>query len=106
MPVLLTAMLTEKEKAILHYGRTLVRKRRIVDKKGVAIALIFLIAIAVWAWQKQPPEQVVTWQGEPRLYGEITIRRVGKHALEGASDQPVQPFAGLTGALHDPRHGR
>jgi hypothetical protein len=43
-------MNTERQRAILHYGRTLVRKRRGMDKKGLAVALIFLIALCLWAW--------------------------------------------------------
>ena len=99
--------MTERQRAILHYGRTLVRKRRVVDKKGVAIALIFLIAIALWAWwrQDQTSEQA-TWHEEPDLSREITIRPAGKNGLDVESDQPEQSLAGQTRALHDPRQGR
>jgi predicted negative regulator of RcsB-dependent stress response len=100
-------MLTEKQKAILHYGRTLVRKRRIVDKKGVAIALIFLLAIALWAaWHRHQTSEQATSQQEADRSGEITIRPAGKSGLEGESDQPVHSLAGQPGALHDPRQGR
>ena len=101
-------MITDRQKAILHYGRTLVRKRRVVDKKGVAIALIFLVAISLWAgWRRdQTTEQVITWPEQPDLSAEITIRPAGKNVLEEETAQPVQPLAGLTGALHDPRQGR
>ena len=100
--------MTDKQKAILHYGRDLVRKRRTVDKKGTAIALIFLVVISLWAgWRRdQTREQVVTWQEQPELSDDITIHPAGRYGLEGASDQPVQPFAGLTAALHDPRQGQ
>ena len=101
-------MITDRQRAILHYGRALVRKRRGVDKKGVAIALIFLIAIALWAgWRRdQMTDQVTTWREQPDLSAEITIRPPGKNVLEEETAQPVQPLVGLTGALHDPRQGR
>jgi hypothetical protein len=101
-------MITDRQRAILHYGRALVRKRRVVDKKGMAIALIFLIAIALWAgWRRdQMTDQVTTWREQPDLSAEITIRPPGKNVLEEETAQPVQPLVGLTGALHDPRQGR
>ena len=101
-------MITDRQRAILHYGRALVRKRRVVDKKGVAIALTFLIAISLWAgWRRdQTTVQVITWREQPDLSAEITIRPTGKNVLEEETAQPVQPLAGLTGALHDPRQGR
>jgi hypothetical protein len=46
-------MHTDRQRAILHYGRALVRKRRGMDKKGVALALLFLIALSLWAWLAQ-----------------------------------------------------
>jgi hypothetical protein len=103
-------MMTDKQKAILHYGRALVRKRRTVDKKGTAIALIFLVVISLWAgWRRdQTMEQVLVWYEQPDLSGQITIRPAGIYGLGVESDQPLQSSAGLTGAgaLHDPRQGR
>lgn len=101
-------MITDRQRAILHYGRALVRKRRVVDKKGLAIALIFLVAISLWAgWRRdQTTEQVITWREQPDLSAEITIRPAGKNVLEEETAQPVQSLAGLTGALHDPRRQR
>jgi hypothetical protein len=100
-------MITDRQRAILHYGRAIVRKRRVVDKKGVAIALIFLISISLWAgWRRdQTTEQVITWR-EPDLSAEITIRPARKNVLEEETAQPVQSLTGLTEALHDPRQGR
>ena len=100
-------MITDRQRAILHYGRALVRKRRVVDKKGMAIALIFLIAIALWAgWRRdQTTDQVITWREQPDLSAEITIRPAGKNVLEEETAQPVQSLTG-PGALHDPRQGR
>jgi hypothetical protein len=101
-------MITDRQRAILHYGRALVRKRRVVDKKGLAIALIFLIAIALWSgWRRdQTTDQVMTWREQPDVSAEITIRPAGKNVLEEETAQRVQSLAGLTGALHDPRQGR
>lgn len=99
--------MTEKERAILHYGRALVRKRPVVDKKGVAIALIFLIAIVLWAvWRQDQTSEQATWHEERDVSDEITIRPPGKNGLDVESDQPGQSLAGQTGALHDPRQGR
>jgi hypothetical protein len=101
-------MITDRQRAILHYGRALVGKRRVVDKKGVAIALIFLFAIALWAgWRRdQMTDQVITWREQPDLSAEITIRPAGKNVLDEETAQPVQSLTGLTGALHDPRQRR
>ena len=101
-------MITDRQRAILHYGRALVRKRRVVDKKGMAIALIFLIAIALWAgWRRdQTTDQVTTWREQPDLSAEITLRPAGKNVLEEETAPPVQSSPELTGALHDPRQGR
>ena len=100
--------MTDKQKAILHYGRALVRKRRGVDKKGVAIALIFLLAMCLWGWWRsdQTSEQVITWREQPDLSDDITIRPADKTGLDVESNQLVQTLAGQTGALHDPRQGR
>jgi hypothetical protein len=46
------------------------------------------------------------WHEQPDLSGEIMIRPAGKNGLEVEADQPSQSFAGLTGALHDPRQGQ
>ena len=101
-------MITDRQRAILHYGRALVRKRRVVDKKGVAIALIFLVAISLWAgWRRdQTTDQVITWGEQPDLSADITIRPAGKNVLEEETAQPAQSLDGLTGALHDPRRRR
>ena len=100
-------MITEKERAILHYGHALVRKRRVVDKKGVAIALIFLIAILLWAaWRQDHTSEQATWHEEQDLSGQITVRPAGKNGLDVEPDQPGQSLAGPPGALHDPRQGR
>lgn len=101
-------MNTDRQKAILHYRWTLVRKHRGMDKKGLALALIFLLAISLWAgWRSdKTTEQVVAWHEQPNLSAEIDIRPVAKNVLEAATAPPVPSLAGLTGALHDPRQGR
>jgi len=76
-------------------------------QKGVAIALIFLLAIALWAgWHRHQTSEQATSQQEADRSSEITIRPAGKPGLEGDSDQPVHSLAGQPGALHDPRQGR
>lgn len=100
-------MNTDRLNAILHYRWALVRKHRAMDKKGLAVALIFLIAISLWAgWRRdKTSEQVIAWHEQPNLSADIEIRRVAKSVLEEETAQPVQSLAGLT-ALHDPRQGR
>jgi hypothetical protein len=79
-----------------------------MDKKGLAVALIFLIAISLWAgWRReQTTEQGIAWHEQPNLSAEIEIRPVVKSVLEEETAQPVQSLVGLTGALHDPRQGQ
>ena len=101
-------MNTDRQKAILHYRWALVRKHRVMDKKGLAIALIFLLAMSLWAWWRsdQTTEQVIAWHEQPNLSADIEIRRVAKSILEEETAQPVHSLVGLTEALHDPRQGR
>lgn len=101
-------MNTDRQKAILHYRWALVRKHRGMDKKGLAIALIFLLAMSLWAWWRsdKTTEQVIAWDEQPNLSADIEIRRVAKSVLEEETAQPVHSLAGLTEALHDPRQGR
>lgn len=101
-------MNTDRQRAMLHYGRALMRKRRGVDKKGLAIALIFLIALSLWAgWRRdKTTEHDIAWHEQPNLSADIEIRPVAKNILEEETAPPVQSLAGLTEALHDPRQGR
>ena len=101
-------MNTDRQKAILHYRWALIRKHRVMDKKGLAVALIFLLAISLWAgWRRdKTTEQVIAWHEQPNLSADIEIRRVTKSVLEEATAQPVPSLVGLTEALHDPRQGR
>jgi hypothetical protein len=101
-------MNTDGQRAMLHYRRALVDKRRGVDKKGLMLALIFLIAISLWAgWRSErTTEQVIAWHEQPNLSAEIEIRPVAKSAFQGETAQLGQSLAGLTGTLHDPRQER
>jgi hypothetical protein len=69
-------MNTDRQRAILHYGRALVRKRRGMDRKGVAVALIFLIALSLWAgWRRdKTTEEVITWNEQSNHSANIEIR--------------------------------
>ena len=85
------------------------RKSRALDKKGLAVALTFLVAMffGARACSDRTTEQVSSaLQEQPDLSAEITIRPAGKNVLEEETAQPVQSLAGLTGALHDPRQRR
>jgi hypothetical protein len=101
-------MQADRQRAILHYGRALVRKPRGVDKKGIAVALAFLVALSLWAvWRgEKTTEQVIAWDEQPNLSAELDIRPVTKNVLEPETAPPVQSLAGPTEALHDPRQDR
>jgi hypothetical protein len=58
------------------------RPARVVDKKGLAVALTFLIAIAVWAGERvdKAIQLHTSWQKQPDLSAHIQIRKLSLHA--------------------------
>jgi hypothetical protein len=80
------------------------RKSRGVDKKGLVIALIFLVAIALWAGERgdKMTQQDNSWREQPDLSAHIEIRPATKSLLETEPGSPVL-MTGLSRALEDPR---
>jgi hypothetical protein len=82
----------------LHCSWASWHKRRAVDKKGLAVALIFLVAIALWAGEPgdKSTELNSTWQEQPDLLAHIEIRPAARISL-------WQSMTGLSRDLEDPR---
>lgn len=87
----------------------LTRKRRAVDKKGLAVALTFLVAMFFWGfWTREcsdkTTEQVSNaLQEQPDLSAEIELRSAGKMAREAEFSGPVQSMTAVRRELDDPR---
>ena len=98
-------MTTHNDSAVLHYRRALAPTHRRVDKKGLAIAVIFLIAVSLWGvWRiQQTPQAIFAWDEQADLSAAIDMRQGIKSVLEEETVQPVQSLPGLPAALHDPR---
>jgi len=98
-------MTTHRDSAVLHYRRALAPRHRRVDKKGLAVALIFLIAASLWGmWRiQQTAQPVFAWHEELDLSATVDMRQGIKSVLEEETVQPVQPLPGLPAALQDPR---
>jgi hypothetical protein len=90
----------------------LTRKSRAVDKKGLAVALTFLVAMLFWGfWARErtnkTTEQVSrALQEQPDRSAEIEIRSAGKIAREAESSGPVQWMTAVGRELDDPRRPR
>lgn len=84
----------------LHRSWASRRKSRAVDKKGLVVAVTFLIAISFWAGERSDKTTKLnnTWQDQRDLSAQIEIRP--------AAAAPVQSITGLRRALEDPRQGR
>ena len=84
----------------------LARKRRAVDKKGLAVALTFLVAMFVGVREcgDKTIEQVSSaLQEQPDLSAEIEIRSAGRMAREAEFSGPVQSMTAVRRDLDDPR---
>jgi hypothetical protein len=84
----------------LHCSWASWRKSRAVDKKGLAVALIFLVVIALWAGEQgdRSTEFESIWREQPLLSAYIEIRQAARISL-------WQLMTGLS-QLEDPRRGR
>ena len=82
----------------LHCSWASWRKRRAVDHKGLAVALIFLVAIALWAGEQgdKSTEFASIWREQPDLSAHIEIRPAARISL-------WQSMTGLSWELEDPR---
>jgi hypothetical protein len=89
-------MTTDRESPILHYktalATVLARKRPGMDKKGLAVALAFLIAVSLWGlWRiQQKTQEVTAWQERPNLSTDIDLRPGIKRMPEDGPTQPLQ----------------
>ena len=84
----------------------LTRQRRAVDKRGLAVALAFLVAMffVVRTCSNKTTEQVSNaLQDQPGLSADIEIRSADKMTREGESSGPVQSMTGVMRELDDPR---
>jgi hypothetical protein len=101
-------MKRHSKNTILHYTSALAPKRQGVDRKGLAVAVIFLAAVSLWGvWRGAGTTQpVIEWHEQPNLSAQIEIHSGIKGALEEGTVQPVESLAGFAPALHDPRQGR
>jgi hypothetical protein len=83
------------------------RRRLAVDKKGLAVALIFLVALAFWAGERggKSTELYSTWQEQPDLSAHVEIRPAAKSFLEVEIPRP-DLVTGLSRELDDPRRGQ
>ena len=83
----------------------LARKSRAVDKKGLAVALTFLVAMffGVRECSDKTTEQVSSaLQEQPDLSAEIEIRSAGRMAREAEFSGPVQSMTAVRRELDDP----
>ena len=82
------------------------RKSRALDKKGLAVALTFLVAMffGARACSDRTTEQVTSaLQEQPDLSAEIELRSAGKMAREAEFSGPVQSMTAVRRELDDPR---
>lgn len=84
----------------LHRSWASRRKRRAVDKKGLAVALIFLVAITLWAGEQgdKSTEFESIWREQLDLSAYIAIRPTARISL-------WQLMTGFS-QLEDPRRER
>lgn len=92
----------------LHRSWASRRKSRALDKKGLAVALTFLVAMSFWAGERgdKTTERNSTWQEQSDLSAHVEIRRAARIPLEAETAPPVQSMTGLKRELEDPRQGR
>ena len=84
----------------------LTRQKRAVDKKGLAVALIFLVAMffGVRTCTDRTTDQVSrALQEQPDLSADIEIRSAGKLTREAESSGAVESMTGIRRELDDPR---
>jgi hypothetical protein len=92
----------------LHRSWASRRKSRALDKKGLAVALTFLVAMSFWAGERgdKTTEQDSTWQEQSDLSAHIEIPPAARISLEAETAPPVQSMTGLRRELEDPRRRR
>ena len=83
----------------------LARKRREVDKKGMAVALTFLVAMFIGAREcSDKTDQVSSaLQEQPALSADVEIRSMGKLTRAAEASGPGQSMTAVRRELDDPR---
>ena len=78
-----------------------------MDKKGLAVALIFLVALAFWAGERggKSTELASTWQEQQDLSAHVEIRPAATRVPEAETARPAL-ITGLSRELEDPRRER
>lgn len=87
----------------------LARKRRAVDKKGLAVALAFLVIMVFGAraCSGNRADQVSSaLQEQPDLSPDVELRSSGKNARKAESSASIESMTGVKGELDDPRRQR
>jgi hypothetical protein len=81
------------------------RTTRVVDKKGLAVALLFLVAMAIWAVERteKASQLHITWQKLPALSDHLEIRpavrmsfdtETARHFIQSSHFSTDQQFDG------------
>jgi hypothetical protein len=79
---------------------------RTVDTVGVAVAMVFLVVIAMFAGGRgEKAAEKNGWQEESALAISVNIRPLSKAALESGTAASAQVMTGLRKELEDPRRG-
>jgi hypothetical protein len=85
-------------------------KRRAVDKTGLAVALIFVVAMCFWVREcssDKTTEQVSSaLQEQPDLSAEIEIRSAGRNPREAEFSGPGQSMTGVRREPDEPQGSR
>ena len=90
----------------LQQSRVSTRKSRAMDKKGLAVALTFLVAMffGARACSDRTTEQVSSaLQEQPDLSAEFELRSAGKMARDAEFSGTVQSMTAVRRELDDPR---
>ena len=82
--------------------------RRAVDKKGLAVALIFVVAMCFWVREcsDRTTGPVTNALQQPDLSTEIEIRSAGRSPREAEFSGPGQSMTGVRRELDDPQGSR
>jgi hypothetical protein len=90
-----------------HRSWFLPHKRHAVDKLGVAVALTFLVVIALFVGGRgEKAAEKNESQEQFRLLAQGDIRPLPKPSLELMTAAPAQSVTGLRQELEDPRRGK
>lgn len=90
-----------------HRSWFLPHNRHSVDKLGVAVALAFLVVIAMCVGGRgEKTTEKNESQEQSRLLAQVDIRPLPKPSLELMTAAPAQAMTGLRQELEDPRRGK